>query len=144
VGNCHGPCWQHERRLAVGSWVVLYPAALDVLNSNLAATHVQLLGAYGDVRRGSYQPRVRVWPVAHVRSLQRDADGHEDGVVGGGAADVDAVAGCAVVAVLVLDDHAEAEGNGWKVGLYWAQEIFGLEMWACLSAHASRSWVNLG
>ena len=22
VGTCHGPCWQHERRLAVGSWVV--------------------------------------------------------------------------------------------------------------------------
>ena len=103
---------------------------------------MQLLGACVDVRMGSYRPRVRAWLVAHVRSLQWDADGHEDGVVGGGAADVDAVGGCAVVAVLVLDGHGEAEGNGWKVGLYWARETFGLEMWACLSAHAYRPWVN--
>ena len=47
------------------------------------------------------------WPVARVRSLRWDADGREDGVVGGGAADVDAVAGCAVVAPRVLDDHGE-------------------------------------
>ena len=66
---------------------------------------MQLLGACVDVRRGSYRPRVRAWLVARVRSLQRDADGREDGVVGGGAADVDAVAGCAAVAVRVLDDH---------------------------------------
>ena len=97
---------------------------------------MQLLGACVDVRMGSYRPRVRAWLVAHVRSLQRDADGHEDGVVGGGAADVDAVGGCAVVAVLVLDGHGEAEGNGWKAGPYWVQGIFGLEMLACPSAHA--------
>lgn len=97
---------------------------------------MQLLGACVDVRMGSYRPRVSAWLVAHVRSLQRDADEREDGVVGGGAADVDAVVGCVVVAALVLDGHGEAEGNGWKVGLYWVQEIFGLEMWACPSSHA--------
>ena len=102
---------------------------------------MQLLGACVDVRMDSYRPQVSAWLVAHVRILQRDADGHEDGVVGGGAADVDAV-GSAVVAV--LGGHGEAEGNGWKVGLYWVQEIFGLEMWVCLSARALRSWVNLG
>ena len=68
---------------------------------------MRLLGACVDVRRGSYRPRVRAWLVAHVRNLQRDVDGREDGVVGGGAADVDAVAGCAVVAPRVLDDHGE-------------------------------------
>ena len=97
---------------------------------------MQLLGACVDVRMGSYRPRVRAWLVAHVRSLQRDADGCEDGVVGGGAADVDAVAGCAVVAPRVLDGRGEAEGNGWKAGPYWAREIFGLEMLACPSARA--------
>ena len=97
---------------------------------------MQLLGACVDVRMGSYRPRVREWLVAHVRSLQRDADESEDGVVEGGAADVDAVAGCDVAGVLVLDDHVEAEGNGWKAGPYWVQGIFGLEMLACPSAHA--------
>ena len=75
--------------------------------------------------------------MAHVRSPHWDADGDEGGVVGGGVAvvavggDVAAVA----VVVLVLGDHG-AEGNGWKVGRYWAPETFGLEMWACPSAHA--------
>ena len=97
---------------------------------------MRLLGACVDVRRGSYRPRVRAWLVAHVRSLQRDVDGREDGVVGGGAADVDAVAGCAAVAFRALDDPGEAEGNGWKAGPYWAREIFGLEMLAFPSARA--------
>ena len=97
---------------------------------------MQLLGACVDVRMGSFRPRVREWLVAHVRSLQWDADEREDGVVGGGAADVDAVVGCAADAVLVLDGHGEAEGNGWKAGPYWVQGIFGLEMWAYQSAHA--------
>ena len=66
---------------------------------------MQLLGACVDVKMGSYQPRVRAWLVARVRSLQRNADGREDDVVGGGAADVDAVAGCAVARFRVLDDH---------------------------------------
>jgi hypothetical protein len=74
--------------------------------------------------------------VAHVRSLQRDVDGREDGVVGGGAADVDAVVGCAAVAFRGLDGRVEAEGNGWKAGPYWVREIFGLEMLACPSARA--------
>ena len=76
--------------------------------------------------------------MAHVRSPHWDADGDEGGVVGGGVAVVDAVDGdLVVVAVRLvrLDDHG-AEGNGWKVGRYWAPETFGLEMWACPSAHA--------
>jgi hypothetical protein len=97
---------------------------------------VQLLGACVDVKMGSYRPRVRAWLVAHVRSLQRDAGGREDGAVGGGVADVDAVAGCAVARFRVLDGRVEAEGNGWKAGPYWVQEIFGLEMLACPSARA--------
>ena len=96
----------------------------------------RLLGAYGDVRRGSYRRRVTGSPVARVRSLRWDADGREDGVVGGGAADVDAVAGCVLVVVFVLDGRGEAEGNGWKAGPYWVLEIFGLEMLACPSARA--------
>ena len=64
---------------------------------------MRLLGACVDVRRGSYRPRVRAWLVARVRNLQRDAGGREDVVVGGGVADVDAVAGCAAVAGRVLD-----------------------------------------
>ena len=80
--------------------------------------------------------------MARVRSLRWDADGDEDGVVGGGAAVVDAAAGVAVAVRALLDDHGAVEGNGWKVGLYWARETFGLEMWACLSARAYRPWVN--
>ena len=102
----------------------------------------RLLGAYGDVRRGSCHRPVRAWPVARVRSLHWDADGDEGGVVGGGVAVVDAAVGGAVAVLALLDDHGEAEGNGWKVGLYWARETFGLEMWACPSAHAYRPWVN--
>ena len=102
----------------------------------------RLLGAYGDVRRGSYRRPVMAWPVARVRSLRWDADGREDGVVGGGAAVVDAAAGGAVAVLALLDDRGAVEGNGWKVGLYWARETFGLEMWACLSARAYRPWVN--
>lgn len=79
--------------------------------------------------------------MARVRSLHWDADGDEGGVVGGGVAVVDAAVGGAVAVLALLDDHG-AEGNGWKVGLYWAQETFGLEMWACPSAHAYRPWVN--
>ena len=103
---------------------------------------MRLLGACVDVRRGSYRPRARAWLVAHVRSLRRDVDGREDGVVGGGAAVVDAAAGGAVAVLALLDDRGAVEGNGWKVGLYWARETFGLEMWACLSARAYRPWVN--
>jgi len=74
--------------------------------------------------------------VAHVHSPHWDADEDDGGVVGGGVAVVDAVDGVVQVAVrLVLDDHG-AEGNGWKVGQYWVPETFGLEMWACPSAHA--------
>ena len=80
--------------------------------------------------------------MARVRSLRWDADGDEDGVVGGGAAVVDAAVGVAVAVRALLDDRGAVEGNGWKVGLYWARETFGLEMWACLSAHAYRPWVN--
>lgn len=79
--------------------------------------------------------------MARVRSLHWDADGDEGGVVGGGVAVVDAAVGGAVAVLALLDDRG-AEGNGWKVGLYWAQETFGLEMWACPSAHAYRPWVN--
>lgn len=77
--------------------------------------------------------------MARVRIPHWDADGGEGGVVGGGVAVVDVVDGVFVVVVvrLVLDDrHGVAEGNGWKVGQYLAPETFGLEMWACPSAHA--------
>ena len=74
--------------------------------------------------------------MAYVHSPHWDTDGDEGDVVRGGLAVVDAVDGVAVVAVHLAPDDLGPEGNGWKVGQHWVQETFGLEMWACLSAHA--------